>query len=80
MLGYATVNAPFLGGTLVPDPAFPGLVLPVVTDLNGEVVIQAITPAGLPSGFTFYTQYWIADPGAAGAPFAASNALAGTTP
>lgn len=70
-LGYSTINAPFFGGTLVPDIIPPGL---------GQLELTGIWPAAVPSGFSFYTQFWINDPGAAFVPVAASNGLQGSTP
>jgi hypothetical protein len=79
-VGFATVYAPFKGGTFIPDIAFPGFLAPVPTDGLGEVVLSDTTPPGSPPGFSFYAQYWIQDAGAAGAPVSASNGLQGTTP
>jgi hypothetical protein len=79
-VGFATVYVPFKGGTFIPDISLPGFLVPVPTDANGGVVLSDTTPAGSPPGFSFYAQYWIQDPGAAGAPVSASNGLQGTTP
>lgn len=79
-LGYATLNAPFFGGTLVPDISAPGFFVPFATDGLGQLQLGGTWPAGVPSGFSFYTQFWIADPGASFVPVAASNGLQGTTP
>ena len=77
IIGLSLLNAPFKGGTLVPNPSF--LIFGLSTNAHGTLALSATWPSGLPSGFTFYTQYWIPD--AAGpAGFAASNGLAGTTP
>lgn len=73
------VNLPLLGGTLVPNPAPPGLVLPFVTTPAGKVLLAGTWPNGVPAGVNLYLQYWIDDPAAVfGA--AASNAVVGVTP
>ncbi|HZM01265.1 MAG TPA: serine hydrolase domain-containing protein, partial [Planctomycetota bacterium] len=53
LFGLAPLNAPFKGGTLVPDvgAAFGGL-LPLVTDPLGEIDLGGTWPAGVPSGTT----------------------------
>ena len=78
VVGFSAFNAPFHGGVLVPDPTPPGFasVLPTGT---GSVLLQARWPAGVPSGFTLWFQYWIED--AAGpVGFSASNGLSATAP
>jgi len=77
VLGLSAVYAPFKQGILVPAPdvILPGL--PV--DGAGNAQIGATWPAGLPSGFTVYSQCWVADAGAP-AGFAASNGLQATSP
>ena len=77
IIGLSTLNAPFKSGVLVPSPTF--LIFGLPTNAHGTLALSATWPSGLPSGFTFYTQYWIPDP-AGPAGFAASNGLAGTTP
>jgi CubicO group peptidase (beta-lactamase class C family) len=78
--GLAKLNAPFKGGTLVPDvSAAAGGLLPLVTNPLGEIELSGTWPAGVPSGTTLYLQYWIQDPGGPSG-FAASNAVRGTTP
>ena len=73
------LSVPFKGGVLVPAPDV--ILGPVaLPDAIGEALsLPFHMPVVVPSGFTFYMQYWFAD---AGAPqgFAASNALSGTTP
>jgi hypothetical protein len=79
-LGVQAVNAPFAGGTLVPDIFTPpGKVIVFLTDGSGRVELSGTWPAGVPAGFELYLQYWIED---AGGPFehAASNAVVGTSP
>jgi hypothetical protein len=77
VIGLSPLNAPFKGGTLVPNPALMLFGLP--TNAHGSLALSATWPAGLPPGFSFYTQYWIPD-AASPAGLAASNGLAGTTP
>ncbi len=76
-VGLSALNAPFKGGTLVPNPdvVVPGL----LTDGAGQLTLASTWPPGIPSGFSMYFQAWVAD---AGGPqgFAASNGLQGTTP
>ncbi len=79
VVGFAQVNAPFKGGILVPDVAPPAFVIPLPTDVNGELVVGGTWPGGIPSGFATYFQYWIQDP-AGPLGFSASNAIVGTTP
>ena len=78
-VGVAALNAPFFGGTLVPDVNPPGFFLPLPTDALGQLTVAQPWPAGIPSGTKFYFQYWVVDPsGPLGA--TASNALEATTP
>lgn len=79
IVGLTAVNSPFLGGTLVPDPAPPGFVFALPTGPAGAIQISSTWPVGVPSGLKLYCQYWIADP-AGPAGFSASNAISGTTP
>jgi hypothetical protein len=77
IIGLSILDAPFKSGVLVPNPTF--LIFGLPTNAHGTLALSTTWPSGLPSGFTFYTQYWIPD--AAGpAGFAASNGLSGTTP
>ncbi|MHC5212725.1 MAG: serine hydrolase domain-containing protein [Planctomycetota bacterium] len=77
--GLAPLNAPFKGGTLVPDigsgPV--GFVL-LVTDPLGEIDITTTLPGVMPAGTELFLQYWIEDPGGP-AGYSASNAIRGTT-
>ncbi len=76
VLGTSAIYAPQKGGIFVP---YPTLVMPLPTGTNGALVINSTWPAGVPSGFTMYLQYWIVDPiGIAG--YAASNAVSATSP
>jgi hypothetical protein len=77
VVGLNALNAPFKGGTLVPDLDL--LIYPGVVPLDGALSLTGVWPNGIPSGFTFWVQYWMADQqGPVG--FVASNAVAGTTP
>ena len=80
IVGLQTLDAPFYGGVLVPDPTGPGgRLFPVVTDSTGGLAFTTGWPAGQPSGLDVYAQYWAADPaGVAG--FCASNAVTQQTP
>jgi hypothetical protein len=73
--GVATLQVPFKGGTLVPDPL---AIDPLAVAADGTVALAGTWP-GVISGLDFYLQHWVQD---ADAPtgFAASNGLQGTTP
>lgn len=76
LVGLSAINAPFKGGTMVPAP---NLLIIQVTDPAGEIATQLLWPSGLPSGLSFWMQYWIADAsGPAG--FTASNGLRADLP
>ena len=76
VIGFTELNAPFKGGTLVPNPLF-------LVDMNtnglGAASLPFVMPAGVPSGTDIVTQAWIAD-AAAVSGLAASNGLVATTP
>ena len=72
-VGLSELGAPFKGGTLVPAV---DLLVPLTTDAAGGTSLQATWPAGIPPGFNFWVQVWIADPGGP-VGFAASNGLKG---
>jgi hypothetical protein len=76
-LGLSELAAPFKGGVLVPavDVFIGGL----NTGPAGTIALPANWPGNLPSGFSFYLQYWIVDP-AGPVGLSASNGLSGTTP
>lgn len=77
VVGFDAIEAPFKGGTLVPDTDLivPGLPL----DGVGGITIGANWPAGFLPDTTIHAQFWVTD--AAGPQgFAATNAIAGTTP
>jgi hypothetical protein len=80
-LGLSPLNfSPFYGGTLVPDFTVPpGQIIIVFTDGGGAVSLGTNWPAGVPSGFELYLQYWISDPGGPYG-FSASNALQAVAP
>jgi hypothetical protein len=76
VVGISAIAASFKGGVMVPNPDF---VFPLFSDFAGTATFGGVWPSGIPSGFTTYFQWWIQDP-AGSKGFAASNALAGTTP
>jgi hypothetical protein len=77
IVGFAQINVPFKGGTLVPSPDVIVTGLPL--DGAGALTLPFAWPAGLPSGFAMYYQVWLPD--AAGiAGFAATNGLRSVTP
>ncbi len=65
--------APFLGGTLVPDPS---ILVAVATNGGGQVSVGAPLPPALhlPRGGYFYTQSWFDDPTGPNG-FAATNGV-----
>jgi hypothetical protein len=76
VVGLSNLSAPFKGGVLVP---YPNYIFPAFTDFFGKSTFSGLWPAGVPSGFTTYFQWWIQDP-AGPQGYAASNAVAGTAP
>jgi hypothetical protein len=76
VVGLSNLSAPFKGGVMVPSPNF---IFPLFTNFFGEATFGGLWPAGVPSGFTTYFQWWIQDP-AGPQGYAASNAVAGTAP
>jgi hypothetical protein len=76
VVGLSNLSAPFKGGVMVPNPNF---IFPLFTDFFGHATFGGLWPAGVPSGFTTYFQWWIQDP-AGPQGYAASNGLAGTAP
>ena len=77
VIGATALDAPFKGGTLVPNPdrvLFVGN-----TDADGALDLSAPWPAGIPGGSTLFFQFWMPSvDGPAG--FVASNGLQATTP
>jgi hypothetical protein len=76
VLGVTLLSAPFKGGVMVPDV---DVLAPFPTGAAGAVNFAFAWPVGVPTGFPFWTQFWVQD---AGGPkgFAASNAVQGTSP
>ncbi len=77
IIGYSVLNAPFKGGVLVPNADIVIAGLP--TGPAGQLVLTSVWPAGVPSGFIFLQQVWVADP-AGPKGFAATNGLGGKAP
>jgi hypothetical protein len=78
VVGFAELNAPFKGGTLVPDVGL-GFFIPLPTDGEGALSLSTTWPGGIPAGVPTWFQVWVQDPeGPKG--FTASNAVKGTTP
>ncbi len=76
-VGAGAANVPFKGGTLVPTPTI--IITGLPTGPAGTLILPAVWPAGLPSGFSLYFQEWIVDAtGPAG--LTATNGLRATTP
>lgn len=75
-VGFSTINAPFMGGVMVPAPVMQLGPLPL--DGTGGVTLFGIMPT-IPGGFSFVMQAWMPDAAAiAGA--SATNALQLITP
>ena len=76
VLGLVPLQAPLLGGVLVPDPF---LIVPLTLPVSGSMTLAATWPTGVPQGFQFWLQWWVID---AGGPqgYAASNGLRAKTP
>jgi hypothetical protein len=77
VVGTAALGAPFKGGVLWPQPD--AVLGPFVVPGSGELPLQGSWPAGLPAGFSFWSQAWWPD-AAAVQGLAASNGLKGTQP
>ena len=75
-IGLTRIDVPFYGGTLVPDYDYI-IILPV--DGDGFTDALGTWPAGVPSGFEIYAQFWVSDPGALNT-LSGSNAAIGVTP
>ncbi len=77
VVGLSELSDPFKGGVLVPSTDL--LIVGLVTDALGDILLFDDWPAGVPSGTTFWFQYWIED---AGAPkgLSASNAVRANVP
>jgi len=77
VIGLSELSAAFKGGVLVPSTDL--IIAGLVTDALGEVLLFDNWPAGIPSGTTYWFQYWIDD---ASGPkgLSASNALKAIVP
>jgi len=75
VFGLSAINAPFKGGTMVPQPF---LTVPLGTNALGAVTLPFAWPANVPAGLAIYFQYWIQD-GAATLGYSASNGLKGVS-
>jgi hypothetical protein len=60
-LGFSAINAPFLGGVLVPSP---DVTIAITTDATGGVHLSSPYPPGGASNVPLWSQAWINDPGA----------------
>ena len=70
--GFALLEAPFKGGTMVPHPFL--VTGPLLTSPAGELTLAGASWPGGPSGLLLASQFWFADPnGQAG--FAASSGM-----
>ncbi len=76
-VGFGVLNAPFKGGTLIPDITAPGFLLPLQSDPLGQIPIVAPWPDGVPGGLELHLQYWIQDDSAPNG-FVSTNGLRGT--
>lgn len=75
IVGFSSINVPFKGGTLVPNP---DLLIALPTGA-GQVALGATWPVGVPSGISIAYQAWVVDAGAIKG-LAATNGLISTTP
>jgi len=76
VVGTASIEAPFKGGTLVPAPT---VLVPVPVGADGTSALPFTWPASAPSGVTLFWQQWVVDAGASGG-LSASNALRSDSP
>ena len=76
VFGVTALNAPFKGGTMVPQPL---LLVPLTTSAGGGASLPFVWPVGIPAGFAVYFQFWIQDVAATHG-LSASNGLRGVTP
>ena len=61
IVGFSAINAPFLGGTLVPNPEI--ILTSFSTNEHGDSLWTLSTfPDGFPSGTEVYFQQFVADP------------------
>ena len=75
VFGLSELDAPFKGGTMVPQPL---LLVQLVSSPAGEVLLPFIWPNGVPADLALYFQFWIQDPGASFG-LSASNGLKGVS-
>lgn len=76
-VGFTPLWSPFKQGIMVPSP---DIVLPPLRlDGTGSLVLPSTWPAGVPSGFETYWQFWMPD-SAASQGVGASNGLLAVTP
>jgi hypothetical protein len=75
--GHSTLNAPFKGGALVPQPSM--FLMLGALDAQGSLQISGTWPASMPPGGSFAMQVWRPEPGAPSG-FGATTAIRGTTP
>jgi len=74
MASHNDLNAPFKGGTLVPEPT---VMFTLVTGPSGTLSFVSTLPPWLGAGEEFYLQFWQLDPQGPNG-FAASNAVLAT--
>ncbi len=78
VFGTSRIDAPIFGGILVPNFLTGGIVA-LATDPAGALAVNFNWPPGVPSGTSFYIQFWTVDP-VAPQFVSASNAISLTTP
>jgi hypothetical protein len=59
VIGLSQLDAPFKGGTLVPNP---DLLISLPASAQGGITLLEPVPGGLPSGQRVALQWWVADP------------------
>ena len=77
LLGFSELGTPFKGGTLWPNPEI--VAGPIVTTQFGTLLLTGEWPSGLPTGFSFWSQFWWQEPGNP-AGWGSSNGLRGVQP
>lgn len=75
--GHSTLNAPFKGGALVPQPNM--FLMLGALDAQGSLQVSGTWPASMPPGGSFAMQVWRSELGAPSG-FAATTAIRGTSP
>jgi len=76
VVGFAALLLPFKDGILFPTPDF---IVWLATDAAGSLTVTMRWPAGVPEGFEFFAQAWVADQAAPGG-YAATSALHAEVP